>query len=105
MFNVIGEQRFDVPQGSVFSGLLFLIYINSLRNGLVEGNLVAFADDTALFYKADFSDKLQENMQHDINTLRWCLTNSLMVMSPKPYTLFSIKGKILFCIASEISCN
>lgn len=49
MFSVIGEQRFDVPQGYVLSGLLFLIYINSLCSGLVEGNLVAFADHTALF--------------------------------------------------------
>lgn len=63
MFSVIGEQRFDVPRSSVLSGLLFLIYINSLCSGLVEGNLVAFADHTALF-----SDELQENMQHGINT-------------------------------------
>lgn len=89
MFSVVGEQRFDVPQGSVLSGLLFLIYINSLRSGLVEGNLVAFADDTAVFYKADFSDKLQENMQHDIKTLRWCLTNSHGDESKTLYIIFN----------------
>ena len=41
----------DVPQGSVFGTLLFLIYINDLPDGLTSFCKI-FADDTSLFLKA-----------------------------------------------------
>ena len=38
----------DVPQGSIFGPLLFLIYINDLSDGLTA-NARLFADDVSLF--------------------------------------------------------
>jgi hypothetical protein len=92
----VGEQKVGIPQGSVLSGLLFLIYINSLCNGLFKGRLIAFADDTALFYEADSLIELQNNMQNDINALRWWFTTNLMVMSPKTkYIIFNLRKNIV----------
>lgn len=109
VFSSIGEQNFGIPQGSVLSGLLFLVYLNSLCNGLFKGKLVAFADDTALFYKADSIAELQRMMQDDINALRWWFTNHLMVMSPKTkYIIFSLRKNLLFTTPlkyHEINCN
>ena len=45
-----------VPQGSIFSPLLFLIYLNDLKEGL-STNTKHFADDTSFF-----------SVLHDIQT-------------------------------------
>lgn len=104
----IGELKFGIPQGSVLSGLLFLVYINSLCDGVFKGSLVAFADDTALLYKGRSLIEIQNNMQNDVNMLRWWFTTNLMVMSPKTkYIIFSLRSDI--ALASplkyhEINC-
>ena len=38
-----------VPQGSVLSPLLFLLYVNDIANSVPDQNIKLFADDTNLF--------------------------------------------------------
>ena len=66
----LGDIQHGIPQGSVLSGPLFLIYVNNLCNGNFKGNLCAFADDTALFYEANSIEQLKIDMQYDVNALR-----------------------------------
>lgn len=105
-----------IPQGSVLSGPLFLICVNNLCNGNFKGKLVAFADDTALFYKADSLAQIQTDMQHDVHALRWWFTKNLMIMSPKTkYLLFNLSKNVSFntdlkyheidCTVNRVNCK
>lgn len=98
--DILSEQmylRHGIPQGSVLSGPLFLVYVNSLCNGTFEGNLVSFADDTALFYTAESVSDLRSKMQSDINLLKTLFIINLMSMSPKTkYVIFSPRKNCIF---------
>lgn len=104
-----GSMLFGIPQGSVLSGPLFIVFINNLCGGLFKGKLVAFADDTALLYTANTVAELQLHMQQDVNALRWWFTTHLMVMSPKTkYIIFNISRTTSFVSSikyHEITCS
>lgn len=42
----------EVPQGTVLSPILFIIYVRGLSNLLVDGSLYSYADDTAIASEA-----------------------------------------------------
>lgn len=104
-----GVIKHGIPQGSVLSGPLFLIYVNNLCNGQFKGNLIAFADDTALFYKSESLEQLKTDMQDDLNVLRWWFTKNYMVMSPKTkYMIFNLSHNASFLhplIYHKSNCN
>lgn len=105
----LGDTEHGIPQGSVLSGPLFLVYANNLCDGRFKGNLCAFADDTALFYEANSLEQLKINMQCDVNALRWWFTSNFMVMSPKTkYIIFNLSKNVNFTspiIYHNASCN
>ncbi len=87
----------------MLSGPLFLVYVNGLCNGNFKGNLVSFADDTALFYKADTILDLRDKIQSDINVLKMWFLQNFMVMSPKTkFLAFSPRKKIVFDLPIKI---
>jgi hypothetical protein len=66
-----------VPQGSVLSSILFILYMNDLPTVIKNSNICMFADDVKLYTTVNsIQDKL--NLQADINSLSdWCTTWNL----------------------------
>ena len=68
-----------VPQGSVLSPLLFIIYVNDLASLSFSGNsqIVLYADDLVL-YRPISTPNEYHILQNDINTIEnWTLSNCL----------------------------
>jgi hypothetical protein len=55
-----------IPQGSILGPILFLIYINEIFSLRLHGQLLLYADDSALIYSARSVDELNQFMREDI---------------------------------------
>lgn len=82
--NKINNEPFSVPQGTVLSPLLYIIYVNGLYNLRLKGKLVTFADDTALFVSGNTWNEVITNIQTDmLNIKAWFLQHNLFLNMSK----------------------
>ena len=76
--------KYRVPQGSVLGPLLFLIYINDLRNAIYHSTIHHFADDTNLLYTNKSQKTIQTKINKDLKSLcTWLRANKISLNASK----------------------
>ena len=85
--------EYGVPQGSFLRPLLFILYINDLKNALMSKPRL-FADDACLLIKNNNLNELQEQGNQELNMLQsWMAANKLTI-NPHKYQIIVHNFKI-----------
>ena len=80
-----------VPQGSCLGPLLFILYINSISEGL-ESEVLLFADDSSLIVSGDSPSDMAEVLNRDLTKISNWASNWKITFNPKKTkTMFFIQ--------------
>ena len=86
-----------VPQGSILGPLLFLIYVNDMKQA-VSSDLLLCADDSCLVFQHKHVTEIEIHLNNDFSNLcEWFLDNELSIYFGEDKTksiLFGTKGKL-----------
>ena len=88
-----------VPQGSVLGPLFFLVYVNDIKNAVINCGVKLYADDTVLYQAGLNHEEAQLKLQESVNSFKqWCDINALTINAPKTKVMvFASRAKVKKC--------
>ena len=96
-YSAISKISCGVPQGSILGPLLFLIYVNDMKQA-VSSDLLLYADDTCLIFQHKHVTEIEKHLNNDFSNLcEWFLDNKLSIHFGQDKTksiLFGSKRKL-----------
>ena len=83
-----------IPQGTVLGPTLFLLYINSLLDLKLHGEIIAYADDTAIVFEGETWEEVKVNTTIGIKLImNWLGTHKLKLnINKTKYISFSLNS-------------
>lgn len=72
-----------VPQGTTLGPILFLIYINGIKDVATNGSIIAYADDTAIVFTGNSWDEAYEAAEQGLCKIREYLDDGLLTLNIK----------------------
>ena len=78
-YSSISKISCSVPQGLILVPLLFLIYVNDMKQA-VSSNLLLYADDSCLVFQHKHVTEIEKHVNNDFSNLcEWFLDNKLSI--------------------------